>query len=66
MEGEPNCGTYLLICCRSAILVAGFLDIFTLLFVTSGATLLFHEPLSKQKVIGLIAILVGITLVSRS
>lgn len=39
---------------------------FTFLFVTSGATLLFHEPLSKFKVIGLVAMLVGIALVSRS
>jgi len=39
---------------------------FTFLIVTSGATLIFHEPLSRLKVIGLVAILVGIFFVSRS
>ena len=38
----------------------------TFLFVTSAATLIFHEPLSKLKVLGLAAILAGIALVSRS
>ena len=38
----------------------------TFLFVTFGATLLFQEPLSWQKAIGLAAILIGIALVSRA
>lgn len=36
----------------------------TFLFVTLGATLLFREPLSLQKVVGLGAILIGILLVA--
>ena len=36
----------------------------TFLFVTLGATFLFREPLSLQKVIGLAVILMGIVLVS--
>jgi len=36
----------------------------TFIFVTLGATLLFREPLSVQKVVGLGVILVGIVLVA--
>jgi multidrug transporter EmrE-like cation transporter len=36
----------------------------TFVFVTAGATLLFREPLSPQKVVGLLVILLGIGLVA--
>ena len=36
----------------------------TFLFVTLGATVFFREPLGLQKVLGLIAILVGIVLIA--
>lgn len=36
----------------------------TFLFVTLGATVLFREPLGLQKVLGLIAILIGIVLIA--
>lgn len=39
---------------------------FTFILVTAGATALFHEPLSRLKVAGLVVILAGIILVSRS
>ncbi len=39
---------------------------FTFLFVTSGAILLFGEPVSRLKLAGLVIILVGIVLTSHS
>lgn len=36
----------------------------TFLFVTAGATLFFHEPLTLQKIIGLLIILSGIVVVA--